>query len=64
MEKNDLINVNIDDVSLDGNGIAHYNGKVIFVPYSAIGDKLLIKISEIKKNYAFGHIEKLLSKSA
>lgn len=63
MEKNDLIEVLIEDVSLDGKGIARYNGIVIFVPFAAVGDKLIVKILKVKKDYAFGKTEKILKKS-
>lgn len=63
MKKNDLIEVTIEDVSLDGKGIARYSGMVIFVPYAAVGDKLTVKILKVKKDYMFAKIEKILEKS-
>lgn len=63
MEKNDLIEVLIEDVSLDGKGVARYDRIVIFVPFAAVGDKLIVKILKVKKDYAFGKIEKILKKS-
>ena len=62
--KNDLIKVLIEDISLDGKGIARYSGMVIFVPYVASrGDELIVKILKVKKDYTFGKIEKILKKS-
>ena len=63
MKKNDLIEVLIEDVSLDGKGIARYNGIVVFVPYAAVGDKLIVKILKVKKDYVFAKIERILEKS-
>jgi len=63
MKKNDLIEVLIEDVSLDGKGIARYNGIVVFVPYAAVGDKLIVKILKVKKDYVFAKIEGILEKS-
>lgn len=63
MKKNDLIEVLIEDVSLDGKGIARYDGIVVFVPYAAVGDKLVVKILKVKKDYAFAKIERILEKS-
>ena len=60
MKKNDLIEVLIEDVSLDGKGIARYNGIVVFVPYAAVGDKLIVKILKVKKDYVFAKIERIL----
>ena len=38
LRKNDLIELEITDISNDGNGVGHYNGITIFVPAVAVGD--------------------------
>ena len=58
--KNQTIQLQIETVSLDGNGIGRYNDMVVFVPYSAAGDLLIVKIVKIKKSYAFGIIVDIL----
>ena len=63
MKKNDLIEVSVEDMTLDGKGIARYNGMVVFIPYAAVGDKLIVKILKIKKDYMFAKIEKILKES-
>ncbi len=63
LNKNDIIDLSIESISSDGSGIGKYNNMVIFVPNSVIGDKLKIKILKVKKNYAFGKIDKIISPS-
>ena len=49
--------------SSDGNGIAKIDGMVVFVPYTAVGDQLQVRIVKVQKNFAFGIIDKLLQPS-
>ena len=47
-------------MSWDGNGIVKGAGMVSFVPYSAVGDKLLVRIVKVLKHYSFGIIDRIL----
>lgn len=58
--KNDSIEIEIAAMSSDGNGVAKVDGMVIFVPFSSVGDKLIIQIVKVQKNYCYGKIEKIL----
>lgn len=60
LKKNDIINLTIEDVNINGEGIGKYNGIAIFVPQTAIGDKLEVKIIKETKKYFVGKIEKIL----
>ncbi len=53
----------ITGVAAEGNSIARVNDMVVFVPYGAPGDVADIKIDRKKRNYAEGHIERLVSPS-
>ncbi|MBQ5910655.1 MAG: 23S rRNA (uracil(1939)-C(5))-methyltransferase RlmD [Clostridia bacterium] len=64
MKKNDVINLNIDAMSSLGSGIGRYEGLAVFVPLSAIGDSLKVKILKVKSNCAFGKIEEIITPSA
>ncbi|MFA5779019.1 MAG: 23S rRNA (uracil(1939)-C(5))-methyltransferase RlmD [Elusimicrobiota bacterium] len=46
------IEIKIDKIITGGDGIGKYGNIVVMVPYSVPGDKLLIEITETKKNYA------------
>lgn len=63
LKKNDLVELEIVDVTVDGSGIGKAGGMVVFVPNSAIGDILKVKILKTKKNYAFAKIDEYIRKS-
>ncbi len=64
LKKNQVEEAVITAMSSDGNGIAKLDGMVVFVPYTAVGDRLKIKIVKVQKNYAFGIIQEILTPSA
>lgn len=63
IEKGIKIEVEIKKIVFGGEGMGHYDGKVIFVPESIPGDILEIKIISSKKNYSRGLIEKIIKPS-
>lgn len=64
LKKNDIINLNIISMTAQGIGVGKTDqGIVIFVPLSAIGDKLKVRILKIKKTYVYGKIEKIVTPS-
>lgn len=64
IKKNDIINLTITSASSEGSGVGRTNtGIPVFVPLSAIGDELEVRILKTKKNYAFGKIEKIIKPS-
>lgn len=60
IRKNDVIDLEITEMSGQGSGIGKYEGMAIFVPLSAVGDKLKVRILKVKKNYAFGKVEEIV----
>lgn len=64
MNKNDIVRVNITSLTGQGDGIAkNSDGITLFIPNSAIGDVLDVKILKVKKNYAYAKIEKIINPS-
>lgn len=63
IKKNDILELNITDYTDKGFGIGRYENLAVFVPLSAIGDKLKVRIVKLKKNYAFAKIEEILAPS-
>lgn len=57
--KNQILTLEIESLSSDGNGVAHQDGQAIFIPGTAPGDLAEIRIVKPMKNYAFGRLEKL-----
>ena len=58
--KNELIQLEIENISNDGNGVGHYESMAVFVPFCVVGDILQVKIVKPCKTYAFGIIEKII----
>ena len=57
MKKNEFIILEITAMSSEGSGIGRYEGLAVFVPMTAVGDKVRVKIVKVKSNCAFGIIE-------
>ncbi|MEG1011367.1 MAG: 23S rRNA (uracil(1939)-C(5))-methyltransferase RlmD [Ruthenibacterium sp.] len=63
LQKNEIYALTIDALSSDGNGIARVDGMAVFVPFSAIGDVLRVKIVKVCSSYAFGIIDTMITPS-
>lgn len=63
MKKEDLIQLEIEDISSEGLGIGHAEGMAVFVKDTVIGDVIQAKIIKRKKTYAFGRLMKILKPS-
>ena len=64
LKKNDIVKLNIFSLSSEGSGVARTDeGIAVFVPDSAVGDELNVKILKVQKNYAFGKVEEIITPS-
>ncbi len=63
MQKNDKLVLDIVDMTADGSGVAKYDGIAVFVPCTAIGDKIEALILKVKKTYAFGKVINIIEPS-
>lgn len=61
--KNDILTVTIEDMGHDGEGIGKVDGFTLFVKDAVIGDTVSVKIMKSKKNYAYAHLEKVITPS-
>ncbi len=61
--KNQIINLECVDISIDGQGICKNDGLVVFVKEMLPGEIADVKIIAEKKNMAFGIIDKLIKAS-
>ena len=61
--KNRTYRLTIEGYTSDGSGIARADGFVVFVPFSARGDVLDVKIVKVLKTHAFGVIEQVIEPS-
>ncbi len=63
MKKNEDIVIDITGMTAEGNGVGRYEGMAVFTPLTVPGDRALVKIVKLCKNYAYGKLLKLLSPS-
>ena len=62
-EKNQILTVEIVDMTSEGEGIGKLDGFPFFIKDAVIGDKAQIRVTRVKKNYAYGRLEKVLTPS-
>ena len=60
MKKNEIYQTEITGMTAEGSGVCRIDGMAVFVPMTAVGDMLEVRIVKVLKNYAFGIIEKLI----
>lgn len=53
----------ITSLENEGCGVSKINGIVVFIPKALVGEKVRLRITEIKKNFARGKIVEILEKS-
>lgn len=56
LKKNDIIHIEIDDISIEGAGIGKYQGMVVFVPKALPEETVKVKIIKVTKSYAVARI--------
>ncbi len=71
LEKNQIIPLEITGVTAEGSGVGRYiqdaesgSGLAVFVPFTAIGDRIQCRILKVTKSHAYGRIEELITPSA
>ena len=63
MKKNQIIDLEITDLSYEAMGVAHYEGMTVFVTNALPGEVVSAKILKVKKNFAFAKIEEIKKES-
>ena len=63
MNKNDIIALEITDISSSGDGVGRADGFAVFVPDTAVGDTVRALILKVKKSYAFAKAIEIINKS-
>ncbi len=58
----EIYETEITSLENEGAGVCKINGMVVFVPKTLVGEKIRVRITEIKKNYALGKLVKILEK--
>lgn len=63
MNKNDIIELVIDDMSVEGAGIGHLDGMAFFVKDAVTGDKVRCIVTKVKKTYGYAAIKEIIEPS-
>ena len=60
-QKNDVVQITIEDIGNDGEGIGKAGGYTLFVKDAVIGDVIEARITKCKKNYGYARVEKVVA---
>ncbi len=67
MEKGQIVELTIEDMSAEGRGIGKIHdderGFAVFVQDTVVGDRAKVELTKVKKNYAFGRVSEMLALS-
>lgn len=67
MEKGQVVELTIEDMSAEGRGIGKIyddeRGFAVFVQDTVVGDRAKVELTKVKKNYAFGRVSEMLALS-
>ena len=63
MQKNEIVELEITDLSYEGMGVAHHEGLTVFVNNALPGEIVKARILKVKKNFAFAKIEEMVKES-
>ena len=63
MNKNEIFETVITDISDTGLGIGHVENRAVFVKNAVVGDRLKVKITKVQKNIAFAIIDEITEAS-
>ncbi|NES93757.1 MAG: 23S rRNA (uracil(1939)-C(5))-methyltransferase RlmD [Desertifilum sp. SIO1I2] len=62
-KQGELVEVQIADVSDTGEGVGRVEGRVVFVPDTVNGDRALVRLVQVKRQFAKGKLHELLEPS-
>lgn len=62
-QQGQLVEVTIHDLNDTGEGVGRFGSRVVFVPDTVSGDRVLVRLVRIKSNYATGKLHQLLEPS-
>lgn len=63
MKKGDIIEINIEGSGMNGEGVARYDGLVVFVPFTLVGEIVRAQVMSVKKTFATARVIKVLTPS-
>lgn len=63
LKKNDQVEVLIEDIGSEGEGIGRYEGYTLFVKDTVMGDRALVQVMKTGKTFGYARLVKLLQPS-
>lgn len=63
IKQGDLVEIEIIDLSSEGDGVGRIEDRVVFVPDTVTGDRALVRLIYIKRHHARGKLQQLLQTS-
>ena len=63
-QKNQIYTIRIEDIGTEGEGIGKIEGFSLFVKDALPGDVARVRLTKVKKNYAFARLEEVLEPSS
>ena len=63
-KKNDILTVEITDITGEGMGIGKADGYVLFIPACAVGDICEVKVLKALKSYGYAKVERIVTPSS
>lgn len=62
-KKNDIVELFIEDMTNDGEGIGHADGYTLFVKDAVVGDRILAQVTKTGKSFGYARIREILKAS-
>ena len=59
----ELIELTITDLAFGGEGVGRHGGQVVFVPFTAVGDRVEVRITRRKKHFCHGEAVRVIEPS-
>nr|WP_027417408.1 23S rRNA (uracil(1939)-C(5))-methyltransferase RlmD [Aneurinibacillus terranovensis] len=63
VEKNQRIELTIEDLSHEGNGVGRYEGYTIFIPGVLPGERVAVSMTKLKKQYGYARLLDIIDQS-
>lgn len=63
LKKNDQVEINIEDIGSEGEGIGKYEGYTLFVKDTVMGDRALVQVTKTGKTFGYARLVKLMEPS-
>jgi len=63
MKKNQTVEVTIEDIGINGEGIGKYDGYPLFIKDAIVGDRIEALITKASKNYGYARLSRIITPS-